>query len=220
MKWDPELFSSDAWWTDPRTLGVNSARTKIKASLLRTGMLTLLAAITAFMVLVVVLHNRNTWWTYNLQSEGVARQTIEKYLASVQTGRRFSADQAINKSGVLFTGLGRYSYVATVNKRRIESQYSVESQPLEMGLIKKIMTFETYDTYISNLEHLYEWRLMQGGLPQKNVTKRYDYNYRFLYDLVLINQFGEQFVKQFVFEVRPTFSFNPAFTITAVSEVR
>ena len=121
---------------------------------------------------------------------------------------------------MLFTGLGRYSYVATVNKRRIESQYSVESQPLEMGLIKKIMTFETYDTYISNLEHLYEWRLMQGGLPQKNVTKRYDYNYRFLYDLVLINQFGEQFVKQFVFEVRPTFSFNPAFTITAVSEVR
>ena len=74
-------------------MGVNNARTKIKASLLRTGMLTLLAAITAFMVLVVVLHNRNTWWTYNLQSEGVARQTIEKYLASVQTGRRFSAAQ-------------------------------------------------------------------------------------------------------------------------------
>ena len=182
-------------------------------------MLTLLVMITAFMVLVVVLHNRNTWWTYNLQSEGVARQTIEKYLASVQTGR-FSADLAINKSGVLFTGLGRYSYVATVNKRRIESQYSVESQPLEMGLIKRIMTFETYNSYISNLEHLYEWRLMQGGLPQKNVTKLYDYNYRFLYDLVLINQFGEQSIKRCLFEVRPTFSSSPAFTITAVSEVR
>src|SRR5438067_12983329 len=220
MKWDPELFSSDAWWTDPRTAVVSRARPKIKPSLLRIGMLSLLVVITVFMVVVVLLHNRNTWWTYNFQSERVARQTIEKYLASVQAGRRFSADLAINKSGVLFTGLGRYSYMATVNKRRIESQYRIESQPLEIGLIKKIMTFETYDTYISNLEHLYEWRLMQGGLPQKNVTKRYDYNYRFLYDLVLINQFGEQFVKQFVFEVRPTFSFNPAFTITAVSEVR
>jgi hypothetical protein len=138
----------------------------------------------------------------------------------VQTDRRFPADAAINKSGVLFTGLSRYSYVSTVNKRRIEWQYSVESQPSEMGLIKKIMTFETYNTYISGLEHLYEWGLMQRGLEWKNVTKFYDYHYGFRYDLVLINQFGEQSIKRCLFEVRPTFSSSPAFTITAVSEVR
>jgi hypothetical protein len=220
MKWDPDLLSSDAWWTDPRSLGISGTPPKIKTSLLRTAMLTLLAAITLFMVFLVVLHNRNSWWPYNLQSEGVAKQTIERYLASLQTDRRLPADVAINKSGVLFTGLSRYSYVATVNKRRIEWQYSVESQPSEMGLIKKLMTFETYNTYLSGLEHLYEWGLMQGGLPWRNVTKLYDYKYGFLYDLVLINQFGEQSIKRCLFEVRPTFYSSPAFTITAVAEVR
>jgi hypothetical protein len=226
MKWDPDLLSSDAWWIDPRALGVSGTPPKIKTSLLRTAMLTLLAAITFFMVFLVVLHNRNSWWPYNLQSEGVAKQTIERYLASLQTDRRLPADVAINTSGVLFTGLSRYSYVATVNKKRIEWQYSVASQPSEMGLIKKIMTFETYNTYISglehlyDLEHLYEWGLMQEGLPWRNVTKVYDYKYGFLYDLVLINQFGEQSIKRCLFEVRPTFYSSPAFTITAVAEVR
>lgn len=216
----PYMISSGAWWVDPRTLGANRARRKRKASLLRICVLTLAVAITAFMVFVVVLHNRNTWWTYNLQSEGTAKETVEGYLTSLQTDHRFSNARAVNKSGVLLTGLSQYQYVATLYKKRIETQYSFVSQPAEMGLLQKFLTFETYDTYVSNLEHLYEWQLMQGGLPRQTVIKLHDYNYGLLYDAVLINQFGEQSAKQFLFDVHPTFASNPAFTITALSEVR
>jgi hypothetical protein len=217
---DTTWISSDAWWVDPATFGPGRACGKRKSGLLRTGALTLAVAITAFMVFILVLHNRNTWWSYNLQSEGTAKQTVERYLASVQADHRFPADRAINKSGVGFVALGQYQYVGTVSKKRTEWRYNSVSPPLEMGMFKNLMTFETYGIFISNLEHLYEWQLIRGGQPLQTVTRLYDYNYAFLYHLVLINKLGEQFNKQFLFEVRPTFASDPAFTITGLSEVR
>jgi hypothetical protein len=222
MKSNPETtwISSDAWWVDPATLGSGRARVKRKSGLLRTVVLTMAAAITAFMVFVLVLHNRNTWWSYNLQSEGTAKQTVERYLASFQADHRFPADRAINKSGVGLAALGQYQYVGTVSKKRTETRYNSVSQPVEMGMFKKLMTFETYETFLSNLEHPYEWQLIQGAQPLLTVTRLHDYNYAFIYHVVLINQFGEQFARQFLFEVHPTFTSDPAFTITGLSEVR
>jgi hypothetical protein len=215
---DTTWISSDAWWVDPATFEPGRAGGKRKSRLLRTGALTMAAAITAFMVFVLVLHNRNTWWSYNLQSEGTAKQTVERYLAGVQADHRFPADRAINKSGEGFVALGQYQYVGTVSKKRTERQYNSVTPPVEMGLFKKLMTFETYETFISNLEHLYEWQLIQGAQPLLTVTRLHDYNYVFIYHVVLINQFGEQFARQFLFEVHPTFMSDPAFTITDLSE--
>ena len=222
MRSNPETtrIPSDAWWVDPATCEPGRARGKRKSSLLRTVALTMAAAITAFMVFILVLHNRNALWSYNLQSEGTAKQTVERYLASVQADLRFKADRAINKSAVGFVALGHYQYMGTVAKKRTERRYTSVSPPVEMGMFKKLMTFETYENFLSNLEHLYEWQLIQGAQPLLTVTRVHDYNYAFIYHMVLINQFGEQFARQFLFEVHPTFTSDPAFTITGLSEVR
>jgi hypothetical protein len=213
-------ISSEAWWADAATFGAARTRARRKSGLLRTGALTLAVAITAFFVFVLVLHNRNTWWSFNLQSEGTAKQTIERYLASFQTDGKFLADRAINKTGVGFIALGPYQYLGTVSRSRTEARYSFASPTVEMGLFERLLTFGTYEIFISNLERLYERQLNQGGQSFLTVTRLHDYNYAFLYHLVLINQFGELFNRQFLFEVRPTFASDPAFTITGLSEVR
>jgi len=213
-------ITSDAWWVDPATFEPGKARGKRKSGILRTGALTMAAAIAAFMVFILVLHNRNIWWSYNLQSEGTARQTVERYLVSDQAALRFKADRAINKSGAGFDSVGQYQYMGTVSKKRTERGYISVIPPVEMGMFQHLLTFETYETFLSTLEHLYEWRLIQAAQPLLTETRWHDYNYAFIYHMVLINQFGEQFTRQFQIEVSPTFNSDPAFTVTGLSEIR
>jgi hypothetical protein len=187
----------EAWWIDRRNRPHYTRRSRRKPDLLHTAVMAAAAAIVAFLIFMLLLHNRHTWWPYNLQSERSAQRAVERYLETVRS------EEALN--------LLHYTYVTTLHRERIDAIYRfIPGERLAEGLVRILTTFETYDSSFSDLEHL-----LDGASSGKSVTSLYDHQYVFLYDLVLANEFGGKYFKQFIFEVQPTFFAQPSFTIRA-----
>jgi len=210
------MISREQWVSGLRLPPSGRGRRK-RPKLLRTLILTTVAGITLFLTFMLVLHNRFTWWAYTFNSEQAAKTTAESYLSSLKLTGDLSSQSGINQSGVTFVNVRGYRYLRTLGKERITVSYLTDRPDSSPSGLMMFLNFETYDTYLWKLEHAYE-RYALGKWPLQAVTHLHDDKYLFLYDLELTNQFGEKSLKQFIFEMQPTFIEVPAFSITAISE--
>jgi hypothetical protein len=212
------MISREQWMSGLRVPPLGRGRRK-HPKLLRTLVVTTVAGITVFMIFMLVLHNRYAWWAYTFNSEQAAKTIAEDYLSSLKLAGDLSSQSDINQSGVAFVNVRGYRYLRTLGKERITVSYLAGRSDYSPPGLMKLLNFETYDRYLWKLEHAYE-RYALGHWPRQVVTRFYDDKYLFLYDLELTNQFGVKSLKQFIFEMQPTFLEDPIYSITAISESR
>jgi hypothetical protein len=178
-------------------------------------------AVVLFVLFVIVQHHRYEWWTYNVRSEDSAKRAVARYVASLATDQETPQTTAINKSTVVLPNVLTFQYVGTLSKEPVRAavvQYHPQQMPLTLG--ERLLTLDTYDRYVLQLEQMWDGQQLPDPPSTRSVKNMYDYRYVFAYDLTLANRFGNRVFKPFLFEVQPTFSDDPAFIITAISERR
>jgi hypothetical protein len=215
------MSSGEAWWIDPHRLGGLRRRGRTRRGLVWTLAEMVILAAALFVLFVIVQHYRYDWWSYNIRSEDSAKRAVGRYAASQAAGQDTPQSTAINKSSVLLPNVLAYQYIGTLSRELVRAavvEYHQQAPP--MSLAESVLNLDTYDRYLVQLEHMWGGRQAPVVSSTRSVKNMYDYRYVFAYDLTMANRFGNRVFKQFLFEVQPTFSDNPAFIITAISERR
>jgi hypothetical protein len=214
-------MSTEAWWIDPRRYPGISRGARKRRRVFRTLVETVVLGILVLFLFLVVLHNRNFWWTYNLQSETTAKETVERYVGGIGLEPESANLARLNKSGVPLVNVLDYHFVRTVSKTRVDtvSVSYVDLNPA-MTAQERLLNFDTYDQYLSQLDRALFSQVPHQAGAARSVVNMFDYKYVFLYELTLASRLGHRLYKQFVFEVEPTFAVDPPFVITAITERR
>jgi hypothetical protein len=214
------MTSGEAWWIDPRRLSGLRRRRRIRRGLVWTLAEMIILTFALFLLFVIVQHHRHEWWSYNIRSEDSAKRAVARYVVSLATDQETPQTTAINKSSVVLPNVLSYQYIGTLSREVVRAAVVEYHQQSPMPLGESMLNLDTYDHYVVQLEQMLAGGQAADLSSTRSVKNMYDYRYVFAYDLTLANRFGNRVFKQFLLEVQPTFSDDPAFIITAISERR
>ncbi|MBI5740538.1 MAG: hypothetical protein HZA16_07435 [Nitrospirae bacterium] len=151
--------------------------------------------------------------------ERKARNTVEKHLEAVITGKGNPYDTVdVLRVKAILENVRAFLYLDTLKRERVKDKPLV----IDRNMYEKSFrtAFKNYDEFIDGMKKIYGKKAKQAndGLLVKRDERRYEFE--FLYDVTLTNRLGQEVIRTYVFEVKPSIMSGSDFDIAGFHEVK